>query len=142
MTDADQAGAAVAAMMSRDRASGALGITVHSVEPGRASAELVMTELMVNGHGVVHGGYVYLLADTAMAAACNTSGITTVSAGADITYCAPAHAGDVLVAEAVERLRFGRSALVDVTVRRPDGAVIAEMRGRARELRPAGGGRA
>lgn len=92
---------------------------------------------MVNGHGSCHGGFLATLADSAFAFACNTYGQVTVASGFDITFVAPARLGDVLVANAVERARFGRSGLYDVTVscRREDAnVVIAEFRGRSRSL--------
>ena len=124
-----------AAMFARDRASQHLGIAVTDVAPGRATASMTVTDTMVNGHDIAHGGYVFLLADTAFAFACNTYGVATVAAGADVSFVAPARRGDELVAEATERGRYGRSGVYDVTVRRSsDGAVVAEFRGRSRSL--------
>jgi acyl-CoA thioesterase len=126
-------------MWATDRASQALGIEVSDVAPGRAVARLTVGPTMVNGHAIAHGGYVFTLADTAFAFACNTYGMVTVARSADITFVAPARAGDRLRAEAVERHRSGRSGIYDVTVRREDepgtpGQVIAEFRGHSREL--------
>lgn len=121
-------------MMATDQASHALGIQVSDIAPGRAVARMPVTENMINGHGIGHGGYVFLLADTAFAVACNTAGPVTVAAGADISFVAPARLGDELTADAVERTRYGRSGVYDVTVRRADGAVVAEFRGRSRTL--------
>lgn len=121
-------------MMAADTASNSLGIEIVSSGPGTAVARMTITDVMVNGHAIAHGGYVFLLADTAFACACNSHGPTAVAAGADITFVAPARAGDVLEATAVERTRYGRSAICDVTVRRGDD-VIAEFRGRSRTLR-------
>jgi phenylacetic acid degradation protein PaaD len=87
---------------------------------------------MINGHGITHGGYLFLLADTAFACACNSRGRVTVAAGADITFIAPARDGDLLVAAAAERVSYGRSGLYDVTVRRGN-EIVAEFRGRSRE---------
>jgi len=93
-------------------------------------------EDMINGHDVAHGGYVFLLADTAFAFACNSYGNVTLAAGADVSFVAPARLHDVLVAKAVERHRFGRSGIYDVTVTRSgDGSVVAEFRGRSRTIR-------
>ncbi|MEV4468199.1 hydroxyphenylacetyl-CoA thioesterase PaaI [Nonomuraea sp. NPDC049504] len=122
-------------MMDADTASAALGIEPTELGDGRAVCRMTVTELMVNGHGLCHGGYVFLLADTAFAGACNSHGPVTVAAGAEITFVSPARAGDVLIAEAEERTRYGRSGIYDVTVRRPDGQVVAEFRGRSRELK-------
>ncbi|GAA1594506.1 hydroxyphenylacetyl-CoA thioesterase PaaI [Actinomadura kijaniata] len=120
-------------MFDADLASRALGIELRSAEGGRAEAAMRVTEAMVNGHGIAHGGYVFLLADTAFALACNSHGPVTVAAGADITFVRPARLGDLLVAVAEERTRYGRSGIYDVTVRR-DGEVVAEFRGRSREF--------
>jgi len=122
------------AMYAGDVASRSLGIAVQQVTAGRATARMAVTEAMINGHGVCHGGYVFFLADTAFALACNTYGETTVAAGADIVFLAPVRLGDQLVAEAVERVRRGRTGLYDVTVRRADGGIVAEFRGRSRSL--------
>ncbi|SEG37506.1 acyl-CoA thioesterase [Nonomuraea solani] len=122
-------------MMDADIASTALGIELSELGEGRAVCRMAVTDQMINGHDLCHGGYVFLLADTAFACACNTYGPVTVAAGAEITFVSPARAGDVLVAEAAERTRYGRSGIYDITVRRADGDVVAEFRGRSRELR-------
>lgn len=122
-------------MMDADTASAALGIELTELAEGRAVCRMTVTAQMINGHGLCHGGYVFLLADTAFACACNTRGPVTVAAGAEITFVSPARAGDVLVAEAAERTRYGRSGIYDITVRGPGGEVVAEFRGRSRELR-------
>ena len=120
-----------AAMYAADLASQALGIRITGVAPGRATATMQVTEVMVNGHGICHGGYVFLLADTAFAFACNTHGPAVVAAGADVSFLAPVRAGDELTAEGVERVVRGRSGVYDVTVRSGD-VVVAEFRGRSR----------
>jgi acyl-CoA thioesterase len=122
------------AMLDSDAASRAAGIELREVGPGRAVAAMTVTADMLNGHGIAHGGYVFLLADTTFAVACNSYGRRTVAAGCDITYLAPAKAGDELVAEAVERVRQRRSGIYDVAVRRADGTPVAEMRGRSRTV--------
>lgn len=124
-------------MMARDGASAALGIEVVEVRPGYARVRLTADERHVNGHDLVHGGHLFLLADTAFACACNSGRPMTVAATAEIDFIAPAHRGDVLEAEAVERATFGRSGITDVSVRRisPDEGLIAEFRGRSRTLR-------
>src|SRR5437762_161683 len=118
-------------MFAADEASRALGIELVEASDGRAVAEMTITRAMVNGHALAHGGYVFLLADTAFACACNSHGPVTVAAGADITFVASAHLGDELEATAVERVTYGRSGIYDVTVTRGT-EVIAEFRGRSR----------
>ncbi|ACU73346.1 phenylacetic acid degradation protein PaaD [Catenulispora acidiphila DSM 44928] len=138
-------------MFDADKASAGLGIELVEVAPGRAVARMRVGAAMLNGHGIGHGGYVFLLADTAFALACNSRGPVTVAAGADVSFLAAVAEGDVLTARAVERVVFGRSGIYDVTVTRGgagggvgggadreadvvgDGEqVVAEFRGRSR----------
>lgn len=125
----------VQAMMTKDEASRGMGIELVDQGDGRAVAKMTVRADMVNGHAIAHGGLIFALADTAFACACNSYGPVTVAASADIVFVAPARAGDVLVAEALVRTRFGRSGIYDVTVRRGDD-VIAEFRGRSHQLAP------
>ncbi|WP_069811533.1 hydroxyphenylacetyl-CoA thioesterase PaaI [Streptomyces sp. TP-A0874] len=131
------------AMFAADAASKGLGIELLAVGDGSARLRMTVTAAMVNGHGIAHGGFVFLFADTAFACACNSRGPKTVASGADITFVTPAHEGDELLAVAEERTRFGRSGLYDVTVLRGE-TVVAEFRGRSRSIRDgasnAGGG--
>ena len=121
-------------MYAADAASQALGIAISDVAPGSAIASMRVRDDMTNGHGICHGGYIFTLADTAFAFACNTYDDVTVAAGADITFLEPVSNGADLIATAVELNRRGRSGLYDVTVRTDDGAVVAEFRGRSRSL--------
>ena len=125
---------AAAAMMEGDRASQALGIALRDVGPGRATMAMTVTPAMLNGHGTTHGGYVFLLADTAFAFACNARNARAVAQHASVTFLAPSGEGDELVATAVERSLAGRSGVYDVTVTR-DGEAIAEFRGLSRTVR-------
>jgi phenylacetic acid degradation protein PaaD len=122
------------AMLGADAASASLGIRALWAAPGRAEMAMTVTPAMLNGHLIGHGGMVFTLADTAFAVACNSYNRITVATGCDIDFVAQVRAGDELRAVAVERYRRGRAGLYDVTVRRADGAVVAEMRGRCREL--------
>ena len=121
-------------MLDDDLASRSLGMRLIDAGEGHATVRMTVTDTMVNGHALAHGGYVFLLADTAFACACNSHGPVTVAAGADITFVTAAHLGDELEARAVERVTYGRSGIYDVTVTR-DGDVVAEFRGRSRTLR-------
>jgi phenylacetic acid degradation protein PaaD len=123
----------VTRMLAGDAASRALGIEVRDVSAGAATATMLIRADMVNGHGITHGAFVFAVADTAFACACNSHGPLTVAAAVDITFIVPSHAGDLLEARAVERTRFGRSGIYDVTVRRGD-EVIAEFRGTSRTI--------
>lgn len=122
-----------AAMWADDTASAGLGMRLVSVSDGTAVLEMPVREDMVNGHGIAHGGFIFTLADSAFAFACNSRNLVTVAQACDIVFIAPAQRGDLLVAEARERTAFGRNAIYDVTIRRGD-EVIAEFRGRSRQL--------
>jgi len=118
-------------MFAADRASRELGMELLDLGDGTATVRMTVSSSMINGHGIAHGGYVFLLADTAFACACNSRGVVTVASGADISFVAPVRAGAVLVARAAERVSFGRSGIYDVTVTSGD-QVVAEFRGRSR----------
>lgn len=133
--DVTRARAQAAQMLALDRSAQALGIEIADVGPGRATARMRVRPEMLNGHDMCHGGYVFLLADSAFAFACNTHGATVVASGCDIDFVRPAREGEQLEAFAAERVLFGRSGVYDVTVRGPRGDVVAEMRGRSRALR-------
>ncbi|WP_072802775.1 hydroxyphenylacetyl-CoA thioesterase PaaI [Rhodococcoides yunnanense] len=120
-------------MFERDVASKNLGIELIELAEGYAKMSMTITDSMVNGHAITHGGYVFLLADTAFAMACNSGADATVAARCDIRFLRPTKAGDVLVAEAVERARFGRNGIYDVSVG-CDGAAVAEFRGDSRTI--------
>jgi acyl-CoA thioesterase len=121
-------------MFAADVASQSLGITLVEAAGGSAKLRMTVTREMVNGHGIAHGGYLFLFADTAFACACNSHGPVTVASGADISFVTPAREGDALTAVAEERTRRGRSGIYDVSILR-DGEVIAEFRGRSRTVR-------
>ncbi|AGP61278.1 hydroxyphenylacetyl-CoA thioesterase PaaI [Streptomyces rapamycinicus] len=120
-------------MFATDRASQGMGMELLEAGDGSALVRMTVTAAMLNGHGIAHGGYIFALADTAFACACNSHGPVTVAAGADIAFTAPVKEGDVLTASACERTRFGRSGIYDVTVLR-GAEVIAEFRGRSRVI--------
>jgi len=121
-------------MYAADRASQHLGMTIEDVAPGRATLRMPVTDIMINGHDICHGGYVVLLADSAFAFACNTYNRRTVAQGLDVTFLRAVRLGDVLVAVATERARQGRTGIYDVTVSREGGEVVAEFRGRSRTI--------
>lgn len=122
-------------MWADDEASRALGMDAVVIETDHAVVRLTVRHDMVNGHDICHGGYVFTLADSAFALACNSRGGPVVAAGADVVFARPGRLGDVLVADARVRAAYGRSGVTDVTVtREQDGAVIAEFRGRSRAL--------
>jgi acyl-CoA thioesterase len=118
------------ALYETDVASRAIGMELLDVAPGRARISMTLTEQMLNGHRIGHGGYLFILADSAFAFACNTYDVATVASSCEIVFLAPAQLGDVLEATARERVRAGRRGIYDVTITRgvpPE--VVAEFRG-------------
>jgi acyl-CoA thioesterase len=122
------------AMWAEDRASQGLGMQLISVEPGHAVLAMTVTQAMVNGHDSCHGGFIFTLADSALAFACNSYNQKAVAYHCAITFVAAARLGDRLEARAVERSRVGRAGIYDVTVTRKAGQVIAEFRGHSRTI--------
>jgi acyl-CoA thioesterase len=120
------------AMWAEDHASRGLGMELIDIGPGRARIAMTVTKAMVNGHGTCHGGYIFTLADSAFAFACNSHGPRSVAQQCAVTYLAPGREGMRLIAEASERQRGPRSGITDVTVRDEAGNVIAEFRGHSR----------
>jgi len=133
MTPQDRAEASAAALLADDAASRALGITLEHVAPGFAAMSMRIEDWHLNGHGLCHGGYIFTLADTAFAVACNAYNRRVLAQHNSITYIAPVRSGAQLRAEALEVSRTGRSGLYDVAVW--DGkAKVAEFRGACREV--------
>ena len=114
---------------AEDPACRALGIELAEVGPGRARLRMRVTPQMANLHGIAHGGYLFLLADSAFAYASNSRGPTAVAHSAQVTFLRPAAVDDELVAEAVEVQRYGRSGVYDVTITRNGTEVVAVFRG-------------
>src|ERR1700722_2540458 len=122
-----------AAMFAADQASRGLGMELVHLGRGTATVQMRAALQMLNGHSIGHGGYVFMLADTAFACACNSDGPVTVASGAEINFIKAVHEGDILVATATERTRYGRSGIYDVTVRRGE-EIVAEFRGHSRTI--------
>ncbi len=119
------------AMYEKDAASRRLGISVEVTCAGQAEARVEVTADMINGFDVCHGGYIFTLADTAFAFACNAYDELTYAGGASIDFLRPVRVGDMLVAVATERHRGGRSGVYDVTVSNQNGEEVAVFTGRS-----------
>ena len=121
-------------MYERDPASQALGMTLDAIRPGYARMRMRVREDMLNGHGTCHGGYIFMLADSAFAFACNSHNLNTVGAGCTIDYLAPGRAGDLLTAEATEQALSGKTGVYDVVVSDGEGRPIALFRGKSHRV--------
>lgn len=121
-------------MFERDPASQALGMRLSEIRPGYARMTMTVREDMLNGHQSCHGGYVFMVADSAFAFACNSHNHVTVGAGCAIEYLAPGRLGDVLTAEAMEQALSGKIGVYDVKVSNQDGRIVALMRGKSHRI--------
>lgn len=129
------ADAVTQAMWSRDRTTQGLGMEILRVKPGYALIAMAVRGDMVNGHHMCHGGFMFTLADSAFAYACNSYNQNTVASSCNIDFLAPAHEGDVLEAEAVERSLSGRTGVYDITVRTRSGKTVALFRGKSYRIK-------
>ncbi|MBU6190648.1 MAG: hydroxyphenylacetyl-CoA thioesterase PaaI [Betaproteobacteria bacterium] len=122
-------------MWAEDTATRHVGMELIDVAPGRARLSLTVRDEFTNGHGMCHGGYIFMLADSAFAFACNSHNQRAVAASAAIDFVAAAQRGDVLTADCAEQSRGGRSGLYDTRVTDQNGRLIALFRGRSATIR-------
>jgi len=116
-------------MWADDAASRGMGMSLDAVGPGRAVLSMTIADTMLNGLGVCHGGFIFSLADSAMAFASNSHGAAAVAQHCSVTFVRPGRGGERLIAEATERSRQGRNGIYDVRVTGEDGTAVAEFRG-------------
>jgi acyl-CoA thioesterase len=121
-------------MFERDPASQALGMQLAEIRPGFARMTMTVRQDMLNGHQICHGGYIFLLADSAFAFACNSHNHNTVGAACTIDYLAPGRLGDLLSAEAVEQVLSGKTGVYDVKVSNQEGRTVALLRGKSHRV--------
>jgi acyl-CoA thioesterase len=122
-------------MFARDRASQAMGMRIANVGPGRAELTMKVRADMLNGHATCHGGFIFTLADSAFAFACNSANLTTVASGCSIDFIAPAREDDVLTAIGQERSLSGRTGVYDIEVRNQRGETVALFRGKSYRIK-------
>ncbi len=122
-------------MWDGDRATQALGMELLEVRAGYARLRMPVRRDMTNGHGICHGGFMFLLADSTFAFACNSHNQRAVAASAEIHFIASAHEGDVLTAEGVEQHLAGRSGVYDMRVTDQSGRLIALFRGKSATIK-------
>ena len=122
-------------MFAQDPATRGLGISLLEIGPGYARMQMQVRPDMLNGHQTCHGGFIFTLADSAFAFACNSYNVQTVAAGCNIEFLAPVYEGELLLAEAVEQSKSGRTGVYDVVVSNPAGRKVALMRGKSHQLK-------
>jgi acyl-CoA thioesterase len=124
-----------AGMYARDRASQAMGMQIAAIGPGYAELTMTVRADMLNGHAICHGGFIFTLADSAFAYACNSYNLMTVASGCAIDFVAPAREGDVLAAMARERSVSGRTGVYDIEVTNQRGETVAYFRGKSYRIK-------
>jgi acyl-CoA thioesterase len=121
-------------LIAQEGTAAAWGLVLEEAREGYARVRMTVGPAMLNGHRTAHGGMIFALADSAFAYACNSRNEATVAQGASILFLAPAHEGDVLVAEAQEDARGGRAGAFSVAVRTADGRAVAQFQGLSRAV--------
>lgn len=119
-----------AAMWANDQASQRAGMQLEEVRSDYARLSMQVREDMVNGLGVCHGGYLFLLADSAMAFASNSDNRVALASGGAIDFLSPARLGETLTAEAHNQVSGRRTGITDVVVTAADGRRVALLRGK------------
>lgn len=122
------------AMFERDSASQGLGMRLDEMRPGYARMTMPVRADMLNGHRTCHGGFIFALADSAFALACNSHNYNTVAAGCSIDYLAPGREHDLLTAEASEQAMGGKTGVYDIKVSNQEGRTIALFRGKSHRI--------
>jgi acyl-CoA thioesterase len=123
------------AMWKEDIASkDTMGMQLVACEPGRAVLRMEVKELHLNGHRICHGGFIFTLADSTFAFACNSHNKVTVAAGCSIEFLKPGHLGDVLTCEGVEQALQGRHGIYDMKVSNQKGEIVAMFRGKSTSI--------
>ena len=122
-------------MFANDVASkDTMGMALVSVAPGHAVMRMTVQPLHLNGHQICHGGFIFTLADSTFAFACNSHNRNTVAAGCSIEFLKPAHAGDVLTCEGTEQMLQGRHGIYDMKVSNQRGETVAMFRGKSAQI--------
>jgi acyl-CoA thioesterase len=123
------------AMFASDVASReTMGMQLLACQPGYARMSMQVRELHLNGHKICHGGFIFTLADSTFAFACNSHNKVAVAAGCSIEFLKPGQLGDVLTCEGVEQTLSGRHGVYDMKVSNQRGEVIAMFRGKSAQI--------
>jgi acyl-CoA thioesterase len=135
MTPLEVAQAVGQSMFAADAASReTMGMALLECRPGYARMSMQVRELHLNGHKICHGGFIFTLADSTFAFACNSHNKVAVAAGCSIEFLKPGQLGDVLTCEGIEQTLSGRHGIYDMKVSNQNGEVIAMFRGKSAQI--------
>lgn len=123
------------AMFAVDTASrDTMGMELVECTPGRAVMRMPVRPLHLNGHAICHGGFIFTLADSTFAFACNSYNKVTVASGGSIEFLKPGKLDDVLTCVAQEQVLQGRHGVYDMRVTNQHGEVVAVLRGKSAQI--------
>lgn len=119
----------VETMMHSDAFSQELGMRIEHIDFGTCTLVCTVTDKMVNGFHIAHGGITYSLADSALAFASNSHGQHCVSIETSIAHIKPATPGDILTAKCTEIQRGKTIGRYQTTVHNQHNHLIASFHG-------------
>ena len=123
------------AMWATDQASQDAGMSVVAIAPGQATLQMRVRDDMLNGHKICHGGFMFLLADSTFAFACNSHNQKAVAQQCSISFLQPVYGNELLTATATELVLQGRSGIYDIAIRNEKDEVVAQFRGHSRTIK-------
>lgn len=119
----------VARMYDNDPFSKWLGIERKRVAPGECVLSLKVTDEMLNGFEIAHGGITYSLADSCLAFASNSHGIQSVSIETSISHTRPVKKGDRLTARSEEKNLSNRIGIYHISITDQRDQLVALFKG-------------
>jgi acyl-CoA thioesterase len=118
-------------MLKSDRFTAWLGLVIDEIGPGYCKLHYRVTDTMLNGFDMIHGGVLFSASDSAFAFACNSHGIITVALDVNISFTRPARAGELLTVEAQEAHLGNRIGIYDIRTTNEAGELVALFKGTA-----------
>ncbi|MFT3846034.1 MAG: hotdog fold thioesterase [Lacibacter sp.] len=116
-------------MMLKDAFSNWLGVEIIDIKDGYCKVKMTVREEMTNGVGLVHGGILFSLADSALGFASNSRNKQSVSLDTSISFIKTASPGNILVAEATELYNGNSTGHYLVSIVNQNNQLIAQLKG-------------
>jgi len=118
-------------MLRRDRFTAWLGLIVDEIGSGYCKLHYRVTDDMLNGFDMVHGGVLFSASDSAFAFACNSHGTITVALDVSISFTRPGMTGELMTVEAQEAHLGNRIGIYDIRTTNEAGELVALFKGTA-----------
>jgi len=119
----------VAKMMATDKMSQWLGIEVLETEIDYCKLQMTVTEDMVNGFQIAHGGITYSLADSCVAFSANSNGMIAVSIESSVSHLEKVMINDRLTAESQLISKNAKIGTYQVNVTNQNNDKVAHFKG-------------